>query len=54
MPLRPGTTIGPSEILSPNGAGGTGAVYTARDTRRDRTVAINVPPEHGGQREGHA
>ena len=38
MPLTPGTTLGPYEILSPIGAGGMDEVYKARDTRLDRTV----------------
>ena len=46
MPLTPGTTLGPYEILSPIGAGGMGEVYKARDTRLDRTVVIKVLPEH--------
>ena len=46
MPLSLGTTLGPYEIQSPLGAGGMGGVYTARDTRLDRTVAIKVLPEH--------
>src|ERR1039458_6366607 len=40
MPLSPGDKLGPYEILSPLGAGGTGEVWKARDTRLDRIVAI--------------
>jgi len=32
--------LGPYEILVPIGAGGMGEVYKARDTRLERTVAI--------------
>ncbi len=46
MPLQPGTSLGPYEIVSPLGAGGMGEVYKATDTRLDRTVAIKVLPEH--------
>ena len=46
MPLTPGTRLGAYEIDSPIGAGGMGAVYKARDTRLDRTVAIKVLPDH--------
>ena len=46
MPLSPGTTLGPYEIVAPIGAGGMGEVSQARDTRLDRTVAIKVLPEH--------
>ena len=46
MPLQSGATLGPWEILSPIGAGGMGEVSKARDTRLDRTVAIQVLPEH--------
>ncbi len=38
MPLAPGTSLGPYEIVSAIGAGGMGEVYKARDTRPDRTV----------------
>ena len=42
MPLQPGTTLGPYEILSPIGAGGMGEVYKARDTRLDRADDLRV------------
>ena len=42
MPLQPGTTLGPYEILSPIGAGGMGEVYKARDTRLDRAGSLRV------------
>src|SRR5712692_8052078 len=46
MALSAGMRLGPYEILSALGAGGMGEVYSARDTRLDRTVAIKVLPEH--------
>ena len=46
MTLSTGTRLGPYEILSPLGAGGMGEVYRARDTRLDRTVAIEILPQH--------
>ena len=46
MSLVSGTRLGPCEILAPLGAGGTGEVYRARDTRLERTVAIKILPAH--------
>ena len=42
--LVPGAQLGPYEIQSALGAGGTGAIYKARDTRLERIVAIQVLP----------
>ena len=40
--MRPGTRLGPYEIVDVIGAGGMGEVYRAHDTRLDRIVAIKV------------
>ena len=42
MTLSAGARLGPYEILSLIGVGGMGEVYTARDTRLDRAVAVKV------------
>jgi Tol biopolymer transport system component len=42
VPLLPGSRLGAYEIVAPRGAGGMGEVYTARDTRLDRMVAVKV------------
>ena len=44
MPLTPGYRLGPYEITGSLGAGGVGEVYSATDTRLDRTVALKVLP----------
>ncbi len=44
MPLQPGTTLGPYQIVSQLGSGGMGVVYTAHDPRLDRHVAIKLSP----------
>src|SRR6202021_2126735 len=44
MALTSGTKLGPYEVQSPLGAGGMGEVYRARDSRRNRDVAIKILP----------
>ena len=47
LSLASGTRLDPYEILTAIGAGGTGDVYMACDTRLDRPVAIRpLPQEH--------
>ena len=42
MTLPRGARLGPDEVLAFVGAGGTGEVYRARDTRLARDVAIKI------------
>ena len=42
MTLSAGARLGPYEIVTLIGVGGMGEVYTARDTRLERTVAVKV------------
>jgi len=46
MPLVAGQKLSFYEILGPLGAGAMGEVYSAKDTRLDREVAIKVLPTH--------
>ncbi len=46
MALRAGTLLGPYEIADQIGAESMGGVYRASDAPLDRTLAIEVPPEH--------
>ena len=50
MALAAGDRLGPYEILAPLGAGSTGEVYRARDTRLNREVAIKISKEQFSER----
>jgi eukaryotic-like serine/threonine-protein kinase len=45
LSLTPGARLGPYEVVSPLGTGGMGGVYRARDTKRNRDVALKILPE---------
>lgn len=45
MDLSPGSRFGAYEIQSALGAGGTGEVYRARDTKLNRDVALKILPD---------
>ncbi len=49
MALAAGDRLGPYEILAPLGAGGSGEVYKARDTRDHREVAIKLIVKSEGE-----
>ena len=44
MIIRPGTALGPYEVIAPLDAGGMGSVFRGRDPRLNREVAIKVLP----------
>ncbi len=50
MPLSAGDRLGAYEIISQLGAGGTGEVWKARDTRLDRIVALKVSKQEFSER----
>src|SRR5260370_15615588 len=50
MSLQAGDKLGPYEVLAHIGAGGMGDVWKARDTRRNREVAIKFSKEQFTER----
>src|SRR5579864_6012245 len=50
MPISAGDKLGPYEILTPLGEGGMGQVWTARDTRLNRIVAIKTSHQRFSER----
>ena len=45
MPVSPGTTLAPYAVTAKIGEGGMGQIYQATDTKLNRQVALNVPPQ---------
>jgi eukaryotic-like serine/threonine-protein kinase len=43
--LKPGSRIGPYEVVTSLGAGGMGQVFRARDTKLNRDIALKVLPD---------
>jgi eukaryotic-like serine/threonine-protein kinase len=45
LPLKPGTSLGPYEVVCLLGMGGMGEVYRALDTKLNRDVALKILPD---------
>ncbi len=54
MPLPPASRLGPYEVVRLLGAGAMGEVYSARDTRLGRLVAVKLLPGGLAADPGHA